>query len=79
MLKINVEKILEEKGKNQKWLAKQMGITQANLSRLTTNKTSKIRYENIEKLCNILECEPNDLFIKVDDPNEGDDDDDYWM
>ena len=77
MLKINVEKILEEKGKNQKWLAKQMGITQANLSRLTTNKTSKIRYENIEKLCNILECEPNDLFIRIDDPKEDDYDDDW--
>ena len=31
-------------------------------------KTKSIKYEHIEKLCDILECTPSDLFIKLPDP-----------
>ena len=67
MLKINVLNILEQKGKTKYWLFVQMGMTYTNFNNLINNKTKAIKYENIEKLCNILECEPNDLFIKVEE------------
>lgn len=30
---------------------------------MVNNRTRSIRYENIEVLCQLLECTPNDLFI----------------
>ena len=29
---------------------------------MTSNETSGIRFETIEKLCKVLDCTPNDLF-----------------
>ena len=69
MIKINVLNLLEQKGKTKYWLFVQMGMTYTNFNNLITNKTKAIKYENIEKLCNILECEPSDLFVRVDENN----------
>jgi putative transcriptional regulator len=33
-----------------------------NFSRMVNNETKSIRYENIETLCLLLHCTPNDLF-----------------
>ena len=67
MLKINVLELLKKKGKTKYWLFVQLGMTYTNFNNLIMNKTKAIRYENIEKLCDILECEPNDLFVKSDE------------
>ena len=69
MIKINVLNLLEQKGKTKYWLFVQMGMTYTNFNNLITNKTKAIKYENIEKLCDILECEPSDLFVRVDENN----------
>ena len=70
MLKINVLEILKKKGKTKYWLFVQMGMTYTNFNNLIMNKTKAIKYENIEKLCRILECEPNDLFVIVDEEDK---------
>ncbi len=62
MVKLNVLKILKKKGKTKYWLYNQMDMTYANFNNLVTNKTKSIKYQNIEKLCNILDCSPNDIF-----------------
>lgn len=64
MLELNVLEILRKKGKTKYWLYKQMNMTYTNFNNIVTNKTKSIKYDNIEKLCNILECSPNELFIK---------------
>ncbi|MBR1540752.1 MAG: helix-turn-helix transcriptional regulator [Clostridia bacterium] len=65
MLKIDVERLLKEKGKTKYWLWKQTNLTYTNFDNLIKNRTISIRYENLEKLCDALECTPNDLFVKV--------------
>ncbi|MCI8277365.1 MAG: helix-turn-helix domain-containing protein [Clostridia bacterium] len=62
MVKLNVLKILKKKGKTKYWLYNQMDMTYTNFNNLVTNKTKSIKYQNIEKLCNILDCSPNDIF-----------------
>lgn len=64
MLKLNVLEILKEKGKTKYWLFNQLDMSYTNFNNIVTNKTKSIKYENIEKFCKILECEPNDLFKK---------------
>ena len=62
MIKLNVLELLEKKGKSKYWLYKQLGMSYQNFSRMVNNQTKSIRYENIETLCLLLDCTPNDLF-----------------
>ena len=62
MIKLNVLELLEKKGKTKYWLSMQLGINYQNVSNMVNNKTKSIKYENIETLCYVLECTPNDLF-----------------
>ncbi|MEE1249485.1 MAG: helix-turn-helix transcriptional regulator [Lachnospiraceae bacterium] len=48
-----------------------MDLSYKNLSNLINNETISIRFENIERLCKVLNCTPNDLFeIVPDEANE---------
>ena len=62
MIQLNVLSLLEQKGKSKYWLYKQMGMRYQNFNRMVTNQTKSIRLSNIETLCMLLECTPNDLF-----------------
>ena len=42
-------------------LADKVGITQANLSILKTGKAKAVRFSTLEKLCEVLECQPGDI------------------
>jgi len=62
MIRLNVLRLLEEQGKTKYWLYKQLGMSYQNFSRMVNNETKSIRYENIETLCLLLNCTPNELF-----------------
>ncbi len=62
MLKLRVLEILKEKGKTKYWLYNQMNLSYQNFNRMVNNETKAIKFENLELLCEILECTPNDLF-----------------
>ena len=63
MVKLDVLRLLEERGKSKYWLYKQLGMSYQNFSNMVNNRTKSIRYENIETLCFLLECTPNELFV----------------
>ena len=42
-------------------LAERVGITQANLSILKTNKAKAIRFSTLEAICEALNCQPADI------------------
>lgn len=63
MLKMNVQNLLNEKGKTRYWLVKKMQTTYKTVNKLCDNTLTGLQLETIEKLCEILECTPNDLFI----------------
>lgn len=67
MIKLNILALLEEEGKTKYWLYKQLGTSYQNFNRMVNNETKMIKFENIEALCQILECTPNDLFIFTDE------------
>ena len=62
MIKLDVLNLLEEKGRTKYWLYKQLGMSYQNFSRMIHNQTKSIRYDNIEAMCQLLECTPNELF-----------------
>ena len=61
MIKLDVLRILEQQGKTKYWLYKQLGMSYQNFSKMVNNETKSIRYENIETMCLLLNCTPNDL------------------
>lgn len=68
MIKLDVITLLKQKGKSKYWLFNELNkfapISYSNFNAMVTNTTKSIKYENIDKLCKILDCEPNDLFKK---------------
>lgn len=62
MIYINIKELLKEKGKTKYWLIKNMEGGYQSISHMMNNETIGIKFETIEKLCKLLECEPNDLF-----------------
>jgi len=63
MVKLNAMALLEQKGKTKYWLYKQLGMSYQNFNKMINNETKSIQYENIDAMCQIFECTPNELFI----------------
>lgn len=61
-MKLRILEILEQKGKTKYWLYIQLGLSYQNFNRMVNNQTRSIKFENLQALCDILECTPNDLF-----------------
>jgi len=53
-------------------LAKQLDITEANLSNLKNGKVKAIRFETLNKLCKILNCQPGDILEYQENTSEED-------
>ena len=67
MIKLDVLNLLEKNGKTKYWLYKQLGMSYQNFSRMINNETKSIRYENIETMCLLFNCTPNELFKITED------------
>lgn len=69
MLRLHILEILPEQNHTKYWLYKQMDLSYQNFNRMITNQTSSIRFDNLEKLCQILNCSLDELFEYTDDAN----------
>ena len=67
MIRLNVLEILEKQDRSKYWLFTRMNMSYQNFNRMVNNETSAIHFDNIEKLCNILECTPSELFYINDE------------
>ena len=63
LINLNIQNILDEKQKTRYWLVKELDSNYQTINRLCDNASAAIYLETIEKLCKVLECEPNDLFV----------------
>ena len=62
MVRLRVLDILKEQNHSKYWLYKQKELSYQNFNRMVQNETSSIKFENLEKLCSILNCSIGDLF-----------------
>ncbi len=51
-------------------LADRIGITNATLSLLKTGKAKGIRFSTLEAICEVLQCQPSDLFEYIPKTSE---------
>ena len=60
-MKVILKETLEKQGKSQYWLSKETGISASALSNMCANKTTKIDFIVLQKICNALDCDVNDV------------------
>ncbi len=58
---INLDVMMARRKISSNELAERIGITAANLSVLKTGKAKAIRFSTLEKLCEVLDCQPGDI------------------
>jgi putative transcriptional regulator len=73
MIKLNLDRVMQERQLSLTELAERIGITLANLSILKTNKARAIRFTTLDALCRALECQPGELLEFVPGEMQGED------
>ncbi len=67
---VNLDVMLAKRKIRGKELATGVGITEQNLSLLRTGKVKGVRFSTLEKICQILECQPGDILEFVSEGNK---------
>ena len=67
MIRLELKKWLRKRGKSIYRLSKDTGMTEKALTELMNGESQGIRYKTLERLCEVLECEPGDLLVRVKD------------
>ena len=58
---VNLDMVMVKRKISSTELAEKLEITPANLSILKTGKAKAIRFSTLDKLCEVLECQPGDI------------------
>lgn len=59
--------MLAKRKMQSKELAEKIGITTVNLSILKTGKAKGIRFDTLEAICKVLNCQPGDVLEYVEE------------
>lgn len=51
-------------------LAAAVGITEVNISLLKSGKVKGVRFDTLERICEVLQCQPGDLLVHEPQPPE---------
>jgi putative transcriptional regulator len=58
---VNLDVMMAIRKVSSKELAKEVGITEANLSLLKRGKVKGVRFETLCSVCQYLDCQPGDI------------------
>jgi putative transcriptional regulator len=71
MIEIRVDQLLEERGRTFYWLAKETGISHSTLWRLKKGKALGINFATLERICQMLSCQPGDMLRLANEKKTG--------
>jgi putative transcriptional regulator len=68
---VNVDVMLARRKMKLNTLAELVGITPQNLSVLKTGRARAIRFSTLDRLCEVLDCQPGDLlsYERISEPS----------
>ena len=61
MIIVNLDVMLAKRKMKVSDLADKVGITLANISILKNGKAKAVRFETLDKICEVLDCQPGDI------------------
>ena len=66
MVELKVRELAEQKGINNPLvLSRESGLAYANCHKLWNSRQKMISLDTIDRLCEALDCEPGDIFVRV--------------
>ena len=67
-IRVTLDRVLAERGIRAKELAREMGISETQLSLFRSGKVKGIRFSTVAAMCAALKCKPGDLLDYDYDP-----------
>jgi putative transcriptional regulator len=64
---VNLDVMLAKRKMRSKELAERIGITEQNVSLLKSGKVKGVRFDTLERICEVLQCQPGDILEYRDD------------
>lgn len=58
---VNLDVMLAKRKMRSRDLAAAVGITEQNISLLKSGKVKGVRFDTLEKICAVLNCQPGDI------------------
>ena len=58
---VNLDVMLAKRKMRMTELSEKVGITMANLSTLKNGRARAVRFSTLEKICEVLRCQPGDI------------------
>lgn len=64
---VNLDVMLAKRKMRSRDLAPLVGITEQNISLLKSGKVKGVRFDTLERICAVLNCQPGDLLAFVEE------------
>ncbi len=58
---VNLDVMLARRKMRSRELAERIGLTEQNVSLLKSGRVKGVRFETLEKICEVLDCQPGDI------------------
>lgn len=66
-IRVNLDVMMAKRKMSLTELSEKVGLTQANLSILKTEKAKAVRFSTLDSICKVLNCQPGDILEYVSD------------
>ena len=70
-IKVTLDEALAKSGMGLTELAECIGLKPVELSMLNRDQAEAIRLSTLNAICDVLDCQPGDLFVFVREMNDG--------
>lgn len=69
-MKLNIKPLVDAKGMNRNQLSKELKIGYQAACNLYDGNVQRIYFDTLQRLCDVLECTPNDILTLDNDTNK---------
>lgn len=70
-IRVNLDVMMARRHMSLTVLSQRVGLTLANLSILKTGKARAIRFDTLDSICRVLECQPGDILEYIPEEDGG--------
>ena len=64
---LRLDRVMADRKMSLNELAARVGISNVNLSNLKTGKVKAVRFSTLDKICDVLDCQPGDILEYIED------------
>lgn len=71
MIKLNLQRILQDKNITQKELSRLTGIRPSTICDICNNNADFLKLDNLDRICSALDCDVSDIVSFIPSANRG--------